>query len=782
VPWTPSERAPVVPAIVSTLLVAAGLLALGETPPFRVLDLQTWDRLRRARGEIPADERIALVTIDDATLRAYGRWPLSRDTYALLLSALEDAGVGAVGLDLLFLDPNEEGRRLDLLLASVTGAHSNVVHAAAAFRGKIGESAGVASRTGLVRRDVIETEPVVVAEAGEMALPFSELVEAGCALGHVSVLLDEDGTVRRVPLLLRHDGDLHPALSVRLAGLALGWPDPLEVRPSPGGLLLSRGESDPLPIPADDEGGTAFEFAGSQHAFNGYSMLEVLQWYRDGRSEQLAAAFRDRIVLVGVTAVAEAAADLGSTPFSTATPLVYVHANLLNALLHERLLRDVPARLVWLGTLLFAAVLGAVLGTLRLGGSAAAAVVAVGGVAVGEFLLLSRGIRLPPTPTLLLAPVGLLVLTAYRVLFFERSLREWGPLLDVLRPFRGRLFRGSGRAAEGGLREIGNYRLESLLGKGGMGEVWRAKHRMLDRPAAVKLIRPETLGLATPELAMTILRRFEREVQSTANLKSEHTVDIYDFGVDGDGTFFYAMELLEGLNLDDLVRGFGPLPPERAIHVLLQTCDSLDEAHRAGLIHRDVKPANILLCRQANHADHVKVVDFGLVKKSEELAGGAGLTRQGTVAGTPGFMAPEQASSRVRLDSRADLYSLGCVAYWLLSGRLVFERDDPIQVLIAHAREEPRPLSELAEVELPEGLEEIVMSCLRKNPDERPSSASSLASWLRECAPQNAWTEDRAASWWHRHRPVATSVDAAAPPADGETQLIGPEGETSGPS
>jgi hypothetical protein len=238
-------------------------------------------------------------------------------------------------------------------------------------------------------------------------------------------------------------------------------------------------------------------------------------------------------------------------------------------------------------------------------------------------------------------------------------------------------------------RDLGSYHLVSPIGRGGMGEVWRAQHRMLARPAAIKLIRPDNKGGAPRDL----LVRFEREAQATAALRSPHTVEVYDFGTTEDGAFYYVMELLSGLDADTLVRRHGPLPPERAVYLLRQACRSLEEAHAREFVHRDIKPANIFVCRYGLEYDFVKVLDFGLVK-SVGFAEERGVTATEVVAGTPDYMAPEIARGERHFDHRADLYSLGCVAYWLLSGQPVFEARTPNELMIDHVRTPPpRPRS-----------------------------------------------------------------------------------------
>jgi serine/threonine-protein kinase len=310
-----------------------------------------------------------------------------------------------------------------------------------------------------------------------------------------------------------------------------------------------------------------------------------------------------------------------------------------------------------------------------------------------------------------------------------------------------------------GLQELGCYRLVERLDHGGMGEIWRARHRMLARPVAVKLIRPELLGVKTAVEAAALVARFQREAEATAALHSSHTIALHDFGVTPEGTFYYVMELLEGLDLETLVRRFGPVPPERAIHLLIQACDSLAEAHATGLVHRDVKPANMLTCHFGLKWDFVKVLDFGLVKTAWSMGDDERLTSEGTITGTPAFMAPEAVLGAQAIDARVDLYGLGCVAYWLLTGERLFVGRTPVEVLLHHARTPPVPPSERTGRPISPDLEALVLSCLAKEPDDRPPSAEWLAARLAECQAAGAWTPARAKEWWEQNFTTA----AAAP-------------------
>jgi serine/threonine-protein kinase len=302
-------------------------------------------------------------------------------------------------------------------------------------------------------------------------------------------------------------------------------------------------------------------------------------------------------------------------------------------------------------------------------------------------------------------------------------------------------------------QEVGSYELLMRLGQGGMGEVWVARHRMLARPAAVKLIRPELLG-ADQQGRETMTKRFEREARDTAALGSAHTVDIYDFGVTPDGAFYYVMELLDGLSFDRLIAQFGPIEPHRAVYLLKQVCHSLGEAHDRGLIHRDIKPANLFTCRLGPDFDFVKVLDFGLVKHGADHPAATELTMAGHTSGTPAYMAPEMALGKADIDGRADLYALGCVAYFLLTGHQVFTGETPVATILQHVRETPVPPSSRTEIRIPAGLEALILSCLAKNPADRPSCASELSARLSASIPNDPWTRHDAREWWERHQPA----------------------------
>jgi serine/threonine-protein kinase len=315
--------------------------------------------------------------------------------------------------------------------------------------------------------------------------------------------------------------------------------------------------------------------------------------------------------------------------------------------------------------------------------------------------------------------------------------------------------------------DVGSYVLTNPIGKGGMGEVWRAKHKTLARDAAVKLIRPEVLRTSTARQELLLRKRFEREAQVTASLRSPHTVALYDFGTSKDGAFYYVMELLEGIDLQTLVERFGPMEPARVSNILQQVAHSLEEAHRAGLVHRDIKPRNIIVGKLGLEYDFAKVLDFGLVKTQNHDAERTLTTVDGVTTGTPAYLSPEVALGNRAIDGRADLYSLGCTAYFLLTGRLVFDAPTPTAYAIAHVQTPPPPMRERSELPVPAGLEAIVMQLLEKDPANRIQTAQELARRLRALPDVEAWCPERAERWWDTNLPELT-LQAPAEEAPGE--------------
>ncbi len=325
----------------------------------------------------------------------------------------------------------------------------------------------------------------------------------------------------------------------------------------------------------------------------------------------------------------------------------------------------------------------------------------------------------------------------------------------VIATLSARMFHRMGRQLREA-RELGSYELVEQLGAGGMGTVWRARHRLLARDAASKLVKPEALG-DTESAAQTQLRRFEREAQATAQLQSQQSIRLFDFGATEDGSFYYAMELLNGRDLESLIKEFGPLPPERAMYLLYQVCHSLAEAHARGMVHRDIKPANVFLCRMGLEFDFVKVLDFGLVQMRRHDPSTAiteTLATAQPLIGTPAYMAPEMILGRDDVDRRADVYAIGCVAFYLLTGTRVFQDGNQMQVLVDHVHSEPVPPSSRLGRPLPKEIDAFVIDCLRKNPDDRPKDAAELLKRITSCHLASQWTGAHARAWWQARLPA----------------------------
>lgn len=370
-------------------------------------------------------------------------------------------------------------------------------------------------------------------------------------------------------------------------------------------------------------------------------------------------------------------------------------------------------------------------------------------------LLVGYGMLIPNTWRRCASVVGAIVLAAWLVwaLVFLNASPSFGDRLDFFLSCGFWVLGGAALAVFGShrletlrqqaqqARQLGQYVLKRKLGSGGMGEVYLAEHRLLKRPCAVKVVRPERVGDAA------LLHRFAREVEATTRLTHPNAVQVYDYGHTDDGTFFYAMEYLPGLTLEELVRRYGPLPPERVVHLLRQVCGALREAHALGLIHRDIKPGNIMVCRLGGRADVVKLLDFGLVHDLGHQNPDTKLTRAGSILGSPEFMSPEQARGEPVSDPRGDLYSLAATAYYALTGQPPFTRPTYIETLYAHLNSPVRPLTELCP-DVPADLQAVILRCLAKDSAARVPDAASLEEALRGCACADRWSEAQATAWW----------------------------------
>jgi len=392
--------------------------------------------------------------------------------------------------------------------------------------------------------------------------------------------------------------------------------------------------------------------------------------------------------------------------------------------------------------------------------------------AVGPWIVLA-GVTVPARPAWTLR-AGLVAAAAWPLAYAVNAARGVAPALGAELVFWGCLNVVLAVATYGAVRnrsavhqeagasadDIGGYRLVSRIGEGGMGEVWKATHKLLAREAAVKLIRPEVVAREGREADLAAAR-FRREARSIAELQSPHTVYLYDFGVSADGRFYYVMELLHGMALQAMVRESGPVPAGRTVSILTQMCRSLAEAHARGLVHRDLKPSNVMLCEVALIHDFVKVLDFGLAKNTDPSV--TQLTLDGTATGTPAYMAPEAALGDGGVDHRADIYGLGCIAYFLLTGTPVFDERDPVRTALMHLNQAPEPLSSRLGAPIPAALERLVLDCLAKSPADRPPTMEAVAERLAVCAVE-AWTTADARTWWETHR-ASGRIDGPATPS-----------------
>jgi serine/threonine-protein kinase len=290
---------------------------------------------------------------------------------------------------------------------------------------------------------------------------------------------------------------------------------------------------------------------------------------------------------------------------------------------------------------------------------------------------------------------------------------------------------------------LGGYTLGKQLGEGGVGAVYLAEHSRMCRPSAVKIVT------ASPDSDPTLIERFQREIEVTSRLDHPNTIEIRDYGRADDSTFFFAMEYLVGLDLQQLVKRFGPIRPPRTVHILGQVCDSLSEAHDKGIVHRDVKPANVFVTRRGGICDFVKVLDFGLAKQIDTA--GDTITSVGAIVGTPHFMAPEAVHGSGHYEARSDLYSLGCTAYWMLTGRPPFDGGSAQEIIAAHIRRDPLPMQEVSEIEIPQILSYCVMRCMSKDPQERFANVRELKASLESIEFEEPWTAEAASAWWDLH-------------------------------
>jgi CHASE2 domain-containing sensor protein len=428
-PYSRAQRFGAVRGVVIALVCWAVLSVLHLLGVFEPLDLKLTDWRYLIRGERVASDSIVLVEIDDATIEAYGRWPLSRDTYALLINMLSEAGARTIGFDLLFLGSDLYDPRFDILLAQVTAANENVIHSVTFFPYSTPRMEGDALSAEvqeLLNPHGIPAHGAPVYDATGITVPFTELLSSAHVLGHALVAVDRDGVIRRVPMFVRYRERLYPCLALAVLGVYEDNSSIRQIETVSGGIEVRWSDGRRVFVPVDKEGATSVDFAGDKGAFpNRYSMLEVLQWYTSGNYERLESAFGSRIVLIGSTAVGQVATDVGSTPFSTTTPLLLVHANALDALFNDRFLAR-PSPEVYLPILAGLTILiGFLLATLSLPWALATVAFCVAGIAGVDYALFAaKGLDVSPTIALLLAPLSYTAIGTYQYVFLQRRTRE----------------------------------------------------------------------------------------------------------------------------------------------------------------------------------------------------------------------------------------------------------------------------------------------------------------------------------------------------------------------
>jgi CHASE2 domain-containing sensor protein/predicted Ser/Thr protein kinase len=698
------------------LIAAAYLAGAFETFDHRLLDWKF-----RLRGERDASQIVAMVPIDDATIRAYGGWPIPRDQYAVLLTALEEAGARAVGVDLQLPEDVNHDPRHNALLAYVSGEHRNIVHAvsfvadADPARGSpVLNPAALAA----LRRNGIVDETASVPVAAGVTLPYDELAQDATALGHITVITDRDGAVRRQPLLIRYEDRVYPALGMRMVGVGSARDDPPHLWSAGDGIHAGWTKGPSWSIPLDGDGATSIDFAGDRAAFSkSISMIEVLRAYQAGNVDRLRGVVAGRLVLVGLDSRTEVSEDVGTTPFSATTPLLFIHANVVENLVRHRFLTH-PAPALHLGVLaVIALALGALFGQFPLAVAAGLAGGAVAAVAAVNFAFLAIwGVDVPPLSGLLVPPFIYACVASARFLFLES--RSKSREADIR----------EGRSVEQQFlpealigRDLSRFKVLEKLGRGAMGVVYRARDPRLERDVAIKVLPGAALADETAR------RRFRREALALSKLNHPHIAGIIDFDTQ-DGVDFLVMEYVRGTPLASRLSGTA-LPESEVIRVAGEVAEALAEAHGQGVIHRDLKPENVMLAERGE----VKVLDFGLALFLEaSTAAGTrsqNLTEAGHMVGTLSYMAPEVLRGTTA-DGRSDLYSLGVVMFEMATGRRPFPNDEPHELLFMVLNQEP-PQPRILNGRISPRLEAVILRLLAKNPDDRFGSAEELLQSLR---------------------------------------------------
>jgi CHASE2 domain-containing sensor protein/tRNA A-37 threonylcarbamoyl transferase component Bud32 len=721
-------------ALACVAVVSAAYLA----GAFQAFDLRLLDWRFRIRGERAAEDQIAIVAIDDATIHAFGGWPLPRDQYALLIQALEDAGARAIGVDLQLPEDANHDPHHNALLAYVTSEHANIVHAvsfqAAPAAGGETITTPVAGLDALRRQGLVDAS-MALPVAATALMPYRELLEQAGALGHITVAADRDGAIRRQPPLVRYEDRVYASMALRMVGVGTGHAGLPSMVSVPGGVRVGWKGGPSWRLPLDAEGSTALDFAGDRRAFpHAYSMIEVLRDYQQERSARLRERFAGRFVMIGLDSQTEVTEDVGTTPFSAATPLVFIHANAIDNFLRGRFLRHAP---VWayLATLTALALgLGWACAVLPM---AVAALVALGSAlafaAVDVALLRMFGLDVPPFAMLLTVPAVYAAVTSGRFLFLEsRSrMRE-----EDIRAGRSVEQQFLPEALIG--HDLGRYRVVDKLGSGAMGIVYRGRDARLERDVAIKVLPARALADEKTR------RRFRREALALSRLNHRHIASIFDFDSQ-DGTDYLVMEYVEGVALGERVRR-GAMPEPEVVRIVGEVAAALVEAHGRGVIHRDLKPENVRLTR----AGETKVLDFGIARFLDNEATSStrsqNLTEVGHMVGTLPYMAPEVLRGEPA-EFRSDLYSLGVMAFEMATGRRPFPNDEPHELMYTVLNQAP-PEPRILNGRLSSRLEAIILRLLAKAPEARFASAAELIEALRalETSPAPAATSSARAA------------------------------------
>jgi len=696
-------------------LLLAGLSLAGL---FEAFDLRLLDWRFRLRGERPASEALAIVGVDDATIRAYGAWPMPRDSYALLLTILEEAGARAIAFDLQFPADKNQDPEWNRLLTHVTSSHDNVVqaiwfHATDSARHADPLSPEVWE---ILTSQSLPATGATAPAAGGVAVPFLELLAAAKTLGHLTVVVDRDGAIRGLPMLIHYQGRVFPSLALSAYATYRGWASATAVEWSRRSAVVRWPDGARSRLPLQVDGSTGIDFAGDRTAFRQtHSMLEVLQWHRAGRATDVRKAVSGRIVLVGLTSRHEVSEDVGTTPFAATTPLLYVHANAIDNLLRNRFRSRPPAWLHLLVLGILSGALGGWFAVLSVPRGALVMGLTVLGVAGCDFLLLAVfGLDAPPSAALALAPLIYAGIASHRYVFLERRSHEREEDLREGRSVQQR-FLPEGLVGQ----KLSHYQIVEKLGAGGMGVVYRGRDERLARDVAVKVL---TGGALADE---SMRRRFRREALAFSKLNHQHIATIFDFDSQ-DGTDFIVMEYVAGTSLSGALER-GPLPERQALVLGVQIAEALAEAHARGVLHRDLKPGNVMLTPGGD----AKVLDFGLAKMlgRDSSTISRSMTGSGEIVGTLAYMAPEVLRGE-EADARTDVYGLGMLLFEMTTGCRPFPDDLPHELMYMILNQPP-PEPRVLNAKISARTQAITLKALEKALEDRPSTQEILAD-LRE--------------------------------------------------